>query len=288
MTPAERNMLDTFLQYGDHFSNSKIIFMGKEEGLGQHLETAAIPARMSLLTDPAYLSSRGYVNGINHTQGWYITDGGCLGRALGDSPDTPSDFVQVISFQAYFYWLLQDDNRLIAKSRLGYDWKQYYSMFNTLGSGSHMIDYYPFPKISSSVIWSYYYQTEFPTSKKYYGFYCHDRFGTNNRWKILRNLFNNFPMEITISYIGYVNGNFLNQSFYTNLGFIFGKKMTTKNVNPSYAAYIDPSPKPIDFIIGDRVQNGKKQIVVQTPFFTRRQPKPMKYEDIAVISSWLP
>lgn len=280
MTRHEREVLERFLQYGDLFEKSKIIFLGKEEGTGGQGAAMAVPTRMDLFTNPAYALHREFVNHSNFDDGWFISDGRVLNQAWGGEFDDAPEYIQVIASQGYFHWIMQGGNRSLPETDRHYDWQSYVSNFNRVGTGSHMIDWYPFPAHNVGE-WPEEFHNQFRTREEYSRFY--DRGINNPRWITIKNLYQNYPMELTLSYIGYKGGKFLQQNFFEGLGFKFVKKLTD-SVNERFEMTINASNNPKPFMLGNRDTPNGTQAVVLTPFLGRL----FGYDDLNVVSSWLP
>ncbi|KKL45224.1 hypothetical protein LCGC14_2357820 [marine sediment metagenome] len=93
-------------------------------------------------------------------------------------------------------------------------------------------------------------------------------------------------MNITVSYIGVNNGNFLKLNFYINVGFANFITHNTGIINPAYHGPIIASAIPKKISIGERIRvdDNQKQTVVLTPFFGMGQ---LGYDDIDALSTWL-
>jgi len=280
LTIGQLQLFETFFQFGD-LANANLIFMGMEEGLDggtypklniDQLYSLAIDARNELCNNKTLFgSNKVSINGKNDDDGWYIKDSACLKHAQCISLGIP--YVhriirqkQTITMQARLHWLLQNNNRstdynLIDKQ----DFPAYPNLHNS-ASKAAMIDYFPLPNQGKSVF-PYQYKPLFTDRNSYAGHYNTLIRAINNRYRILENAYNSYPMKVSVSYAGIINGYFKLHAFYMSLGFIF-KTLNTSIVNPRFSKYIKPSSGGRDFLRGERVEeNGDIQIAILTPFF---------------------
>jgi hypothetical protein len=289
MSEQEKHILETFLQYGD-LKKARLVFVGLEEGLGIGKVQEAIDARMILSNDRSFLENRIYLNEENINDGWYISNALHLDQAreqAKNKPKTPLDEITpdyskslTMRMQARLHWLIQGNNRNENYVNIPSNFKSYKSL-NVPGSENAMIDVFPFPKVSANN-WPKEYKNQFSAKKDYYDHYCHP---DNIRMKIIRGLYDTFPLNISISYAGILKGDFKLRSFYESLGFEFGPNQYTNTLNPKYNGSIKPSKRPKPFAIGHRTnQLGIYQEAILTPFFGTGQ---ISFNDIDVISTWI-
>lgn len=289
VTVNQRDLLETFCQYGD-LKNAKLVFVGMEEGLGGNNADIEIRAREELFKNPIFSLNRIFVNGVNSKEGWYINDSTCLIQAqalakklsiatLSLIPNYSRS--QVMQNQARIHWLLQGENR--TKDYQPYQQKNFrnYPHLNKPNSESAMIDLLPFPnqgKLANE------YQILFSNKIQYENHYL----STNNRrLQIIKDIYDNYPIPLSINYFGFKNGNFPMQNFFVQkLNFRFHAFKNTSVVNPLLIGTpIKPSQKGVNFVIGKRI-NGKglEQKLVLTPFLGNGV---IARNDVDVISTWL-
>jgi len=297
MTPNQKSILEKFLQYGD-LVHANLIFMGYEEGVAKlpppHDVEICVKARELLHNNLIYKNCRIYVNGFNDRHGWYINN------ALWTLPGTPLTHatndaikilgytfawnpptVNVINMQTRLYWLLQGNNRTVnytVHNKTAYNKNGY-----NPNIGRHMIDFYPFPKRSKKSWDNVLNINGINNLNSYYSYYNNYN---NNRTQILTNLYNNLSMDYTVSYLGKNKGNFLGLNFYRTLGFGNFQLHNTGQIHNNYRAYIKPSNKPKEFLLGQRIRQKDKNLqkVVLTPFFGNGA---FGYDDIDALSTWL-
>lgn len=296
LTIGQLQLFESFLQYGD-LAHADLIFMGMEEGLDggsyphlniNQLHSLANDARRELLTNSIFAPNRVFLNGINEVDGWYINDSGCLKHAQCIVLGIP--YVrriirqkQTITMQARLHWLLQNNNcstgyNLITKQ----DFPAYPNLHNSLSKAA-MIDFLPLPNQGANVF-PYTCPPLFTDRITYERHYHTLNSAINNRYKILENAYNSYPMKVSVSYTGIKNGKFKLEDFYISLGFNF-TRLNTGTVNPRFSGYIKPSPGKRDFLRGERIKkNGDIQIAILTPFFGMGQ---LLKTDIDVISTWV-
>ncbi len=288
MTDKEKEILETFLQYGD-LEKAKIVFVGLEEGLGSGTVKEAIDARMFLQNDKIFKENSVYLNRENINDGWYVSNALCLDLARDKAlhkqfkplhkitPDYSNSLT--MRMQARLHWLIQGDNRTNNYFNMP-DFKAYNNL-NVQGSENAMIDIYPFPKVAANN-WPKEYQNQFNSKREYYNYY---NLPDNIRIKIIKRLYDSYPLNISIGYAGILKGEFKLKFFYESFGFEFGKKQFTNVVHPKYIGPIRPAAKPKPFIVGYRTnQKGIYQKAILTPFFGNGQ---ISYNDIDVISTWI-
>jgi len=287
MTNQEKQILETFCQYGD-LANADVVFVGMEEGLAGNTAGIEIQARIKLYTNPVFSANRIFINGKNYQDGWYINDSTCLIKAQALAKRNSIGKLnlaanysksQAMQNQARMHWLLQGENRTTDYQPYDHATFKSYNNLNKPGSKSAMIDILPFPnqgKLAKG------YQNMFPTRKKYVGYY----YSSNSpRMKVIKNLYNQFPLPLSISYSGYKKRVFqLKDFFEKQLDFKFRSIQNTSKVNKGFQN-IKPSGNPNDFIIGKRTKQDKSiQKVLLTPFWGSGQ---ISRNDIDVFSSWL-
>lgn len=291
---ADIDLFETFLQYGD-LVNSKLIFIGREEGLaGDYFPgmsalakyNLALKARRLLFAGTKFASNRVFVYGTNANDGWYINDSDCLKHAQWDVLygtsyiKSPVAEPKVIELQARFYWLMQGSNRSSGYKSITSQTFSICPYLHTLNNAA-MIEYYPLPYVDT---FPYIYPPIFTDLKTYEKHYNTLNSAINNRYRILKNAYNTYPMDVSIAYTGIIGGQFKLYAFYYSLGFRFITHNTSV-VNPTFSNYISPSPNGTNFLRGERIkENGEKQIVILTPFFGRWT---ITNEDVDVISSWV-
>ncbi len=296
LTSGSLPPFDTFLQYGD-LANANLVFMGMEEGLDggsyPHLNVnqlyyLAIEARRELLYNPIFAPNRVFLNGKNHDDGWYINDSKCLKIAqciVLRIPYIPKVIRQAptITMQARLHWLLNNDNRSIDYPSINeQDFPAYPNLHNLLSKAA-MIDFLPLPNQGVNAF-PYSYPGLFYDRRTYKSHYNILNGAINNRYSILENVYNIYPMKVSVSYTGINNGRFKLEDFYISLGFNF-KTLNTGIVNPRFSKYIKPSPGKRDFLRGERKkENGDIQVAILTPFFGMGQ---LLNTDIDVISTWV-
>lgn len=296
LNPIDFKLFETFLQYGD-LANANLIFMGMEEGLDggtypsliiDKLYSLAFDARNELLNNPSFASNRVFLNGKSDIDGWYINDSKCLKRAQCNVLGIPYVHKiirqkQTITMQARLHWLLQNNNRttdyqLITKQ----DFPAYANLHNS-SSGASMIDFFPLPNHGVGVF-PYTFPSLFCDRISYERHYNTLNEVINNRYRILKNAYDSYPMKVSVSYTGKIGGKFRLKDFYISLGFKFNL-LNTGLVNPRFSGYISPSQGKRDFLRGERInEKGETQIAILTPFFGNGQ---ISYNDIDVISTWI-
>ena len=292
LSEEELLLFETFLQYGD-LENAKLVFIGMEEGLGRCCITTAINARIELATSDFFKHSIVFLNGIDFKDGWYLNDSDYLDCAI---KKVCPDYIKIqeshdstMRFQSRMHWLLQNNNRTSNYRDIV---NQNFGKYNNLhkpGSNSAMIDYFPLLKVGATSF-PYAPNSKFSDRDSYYK-YFKKHCDKNNRWIILKNIYDKYPMAVSIVYSGIENYQFRLKAFYDELRFSFEHELEseqyTDSVQPDYSKYINPSKpeKRRKFLLGNRVNdNGAKQIVVLTPFFGQGQ---ISNNDIDVISSWI-
>lgn len=292
LSKHEQEMLETFLQYGD-LANAELVFVGMEEGLGGNNACIEVLARKELFTNPIFNANRIFINGRNFYDGWYINDSTCLIKAQALAKGNSitnlnlaanySKF-QAMQNQARMHWLLQGTNRTNNYVSYNHDFFKSYNNLNKPGSKSAMIDILPFPNQGNL---AKEYQNIFSNRKGYEAYY---KSPNSPRMRIIKYLYDHFPLPRSICYYGYEKGVFgLQKFFQTQLGFRFGAiKDTQKDVNPAFPK-IKPTQnaklQPRYFIIGERTkQDNSIQKVVLTPFWGNGH---IYRNDIDVFSSWL-
>jgi hypothetical protein len=300
LSPAPLSLFETFLQYGN-LASANLVFIGKEEGLDggthRHLNTnqlyyLAVEARRVLLNHPIFAPHRVFLNGIDSVDGWYINDTKCLAHAqdivLNILPHVPMPPIHQFTMakQARLHWLLQGNNRSIDYHLIATMHFARYGHFHTLAGNTAMIDYFPLPNENAGDI-PYSCPARFINRRTYETYYKNLPPAINDRFRILRNAYDSCPMNISIAYTGIQNDIFRLQRFYETIGFVFGGRLYTDSVNPTFAGYIKPTPfaQRQPFLMGTRVNNNKdNQKVILTPFFGRWT---IRNSDIDVISSWI-
>jgi hypothetical protein len=289
ITVNQRDLLETFCQYGD-LKKAKLVFVGMEEGLGGNNADIEIRAREELFNNPIFSSNRIFVNGKNSKDGWYINDSTCLIKAqalakkisiatLSLIPDYSRS--QAMQNQARIHWLLQKDNR--TKDYEPYKQENFknYPHLNKPTSESAMIDLLPFPnqgELASE------YQVLFSNKIKYENHYLSTK---NKRLQIIKDIYEKYPIPLSINYSGFKNGKFPMQDFFEKkLGFKFHAFKNTSVVNPLLIGTpIKPSKIVRFFVIGEREnEKGLEQKLVLTPFLGMGQ---FARNDVDVVSTWL-
>jgi hypothetical protein len=286
--------LETFLQYGDPTS-ANLIFIGLEEGTGGEPLHLCLKARFKLLTDDRFANHVQFINNKSICDGWFLSDSRCLDQAhniIGGLPFVPlsempqdGEDILVMLMQARLHWLLRNNNRQQGYLNINNINFPYYVLHRS-GVDSAMIDFYPYLKQTAND-WPEIYKLNFENASEYYTYYDVFNEAVNNRYRIIKNLYESFPMSVSVSYAGYRDGVFLHEAFFSKLGFSFNSLQHTDEVHPAYAEYIKHDPKLTirDFKIGQRTNNkGKIQKAVLTPFFGQGR---LAYNDLDVISTWL-
>jgi hypothetical protein len=289
ITEEDKIMLETFFQYGD-LRNADIVFVGMEEGLGGNTAEVEISARRELFHNQCFNGDREFINGVNSDDGWYINNSACLIKAQRlaknqsiENIDLTPDYAmsQAMQNQARMHWLLQGNNRTTDYEEYDHEYFKNYKKLNRPNSRSAMIDILPFPNQGGL---AEEYQNFFPTRKEYERHYLHE---DNIRLRIIKKIYDEFPIPLSINYSGYRKGDFpLRNFFEEQLDFIFGDKKYTSEVNPELIGTpISPSENERPFIIGTRTnKKGSVQKIVLTPFWGNGQ---IARNDIDVISTWL-
>lgn len=296
LTIEQLQLFETFLQYGD-LAYANLIFMGMEEGLDglsypdmenvNHLYSLAIDARRKLLDDESYKSTRVFLNGKDFKDGWYINDSKYLTNA--QALITPAKYVApkpslTIWMQARMHWLLKDKkNRLENYSLIPKDFNDYkYSL--SKANNNALIDYFPLPNHGKGAF-PYEYGSLFTNRQTYESYYNRLCVG-NNRYRILKNAYDNNPMKVSFSYSEFKKGIFGLHKFYSSLDFVFDPPYNTNMVKEGYTGPIQPNlEKGKQFLIGKRKNlKGMDQKVILTPFWGTGQ---FSYNDIDVVSTYV-
>jgi hypothetical protein len=262
-----------FFQYGD-LANADYIFVGREEGLGREDVATNIKRRLDWANNkPFYIR---YI-GEDNSSGYYIYDVDAADKALGKKPILPD---ATMRFQSRVKLLLDNDNDVSLANQEDLLLDVYYHTLNRPTSNTAMLDFYPIPM-----------QNNFPFDIEGLGFstyrnvekfreYCHSE--SSSRIKILKYMYDNFKMRVSIVYAGISNSKFRLQEFYEEIVFSFDQ-YDTSMVHPSYLGRVDSSDKPKPFLIGKR--SSKQQWAFLTPFFGGGQ---LSFNDIDVIATWIP
>lgn len=288
LSDEEKRILETFCQYGD-LANAKLIFVGMEEGLGGNNAEVEVLARRELFLNPIFDSNRIFINGQDFEEGWYIDDSSCLikaqalaqGGAIANLNLTPDNSKsQPMQNQARMHWLLQGENRTNDYQPYKNEDFIHYEYLHMPRSENAMIDVLPFPNQGELAA---VYQNLFDNREIYEKYY---NLKDSPRMRVIKYLYNHYPLPLSISYSGYKLGVFkLKDFFEKQLGFEFEKIKDTSKVNPKLLnTPITASENPRNFIIGRRVQDGSVQKAVLTTFWGTGQ---IARNDIDVISTWL-
>lgn len=301
MKKEEFEMLETFLQYGN-LKEAKIVFVGMEEGLAgrpgvknteetdEEKLRVALDARMQLLNNKLFNNNRVFVNGKDSKDGWYINNSTLLSQSWQlirgeDMIESPDDYPGgTMKMLARIHWLLQNNNRTDGYKAMPKTFADYQNL-NKPDGDSAMIDIFPFPKKSTGA-WPKEYKKvdikdEFKNKNKYYTHYKEEG---NNRVRIIKNLYDNYPINCSIVYAGINKDIFKLESFYESLGFKF-ETHNTGETHIDYKGPIVPGKNIRIFKIGKRINSKNiEQRVFLTPFFGNGQ---ISNADIEVISTWI-
>lgn len=272
--------------------------MGMEEGLDggnfpnltiDEKYSLALKSREILFHNASFYLTRYFINGVDGKDGWYINDSAKLkvAQKLAHSslkfPYAPKSIRNslTVAMQARLDWLLKDDNRTTNyKSISKIKFTKCLNLHDP-ESNTAMIDYYPLP---NQDLFPYTYPPLFTDRITYERHYNTLNNAINNRYRILENAYNTYPMKVSVSYAGIKYGKFKLEDFYVALGFEFTTHNTGK-VNSFISSSIKPSKKGRDFLRGERKkENGDIQVVILTPFFGQGQ---ISNNDIDVISTWI-
>lgn len=301
MTQQEFDTLETFLQYGD-LKTAELVFVGLEEGLGgNHNIQHALDARTQLMSHEIFNEYRGYINKVDTSEGWFIKDSRCLEQAFDiiDNKNVRSlqDVIvdnksPIMKLQARLHWLLQDENRSSNYSEISNENFRHYESLHRKDSKSAMIDFFPFPRQrTKNEKIDLYKECEgiekFKSMNAYYKHYENHYEADDKRYNILKGLYDNLPMKISVAYSGTNGVKFKLEKFYRDLGFSNFKEHCTDKVNKGYNKDIKGTHFLLrqPFYIGERInKKSERQIVVLTTFFGQYTSK----NDIDVISTWLP
>jgi hypothetical protein len=290
LNEEELLLFETFLQYGN-LKNASLVFIGIEEGLGEGDITLAIKSRQELHNNDSLKKHIVYINEKNIIDGWYLTEASFLrdaqniiqGIPIGNRQDLKTRQKQTMSGQARIHWLMQGDNRSLNYSTITKQDFPSYDVLHNETSKSSMIDYFPLPKYNEN---EYPFALEgiYRTKKSYYKHYNTLDSVINNRFRILKNVYNKYPMNVSIVYAGIKNFRFKLKPFYESLGFDFAVKYTNV-LNPAYLGPIIVPTKGQVFLLGHRTVNGYTQIAILTPFLGQGR---ISNAEIDVISTWIP
>lgn len=287
LTVRQYEYFERFFQYGN-LKQAKYVFVGFEEGLGQESIEHVIQSRLEFEQEVAsaveYLPERiQYRQEPGQLPAYYISD---VDRAAvyttRSSYRNYEDYRKrlpvdlTMSMQATMKLLADSDFRFLDitdKQRARRDC--FFDVLHKPGSGTAMIDRYPLPK-----------QGKFPYRvdglfRNFDQYIAYNNRSDNRRLQILKGLYDEFPMNVSIGYAGISRGEFKLRPFYEQLGFAFERKDTSM-VHPDYEGVVTPVlQKPKPFLVGVRERTGQKAIL--TPFFGMGQ---MSYDDLYVIATW--
>jgi hypothetical protein len=281
-------MLESFIQYGNPV-NAKYIFVGLEEELNNcESYELSLNSRLNLMRNFPY--DVGYIHTNKYFgNGWFLKDPATLENAYRKENESISGNVimeprpvndMTLNIQKRIFWLME--NRLHFADVNNQDFSNRNLLSNNINTS--LVSYFPFPKNpQSNIVFKLEGVELWNTSEEYYNYFL-----TNDtlRKKILIDVYDTFPLNISFVYAGIKEGKFILRDFYTNLGFIFEEKFTD-TVHPDYAGIIAPTQvkKRKKFLIGHRNTLKGVQHAILTPFFGEGQ---LTDNDIDVIASWVP
>ena len=287
LTNEELNIFERFFQYGN-YEKAKYIFVGIEEGLCRNGYKAAIESRLLLASK--YKNEIEYFNkneGIK--AGWYVNNSELLPRVEHEVINPKESLQEYLNGRALDFtmrmhirlaMLLESpmkDGRLDFSGLDHFRKKAKHYKIHAEESQTAMFDFFPLPKQGK---FPYIVNGKFENEKEYRAYYLTNK--SNERAKLIRTMYDQFPMNISFVYTGISRGKFKVLQFYEEvLGFQFKETYTTGRVHEEYRDVIEPSTKPKPFMIGKRSTG---QIAVLTPFLGPRQ---MGYNDLNVVATWL-
>lgn len=290
LTKEELIVFESFFQYGN-YETAKYIFVGKEEGLdGQSLETG-IKTRLLMAND--YKDRIQYLQkeqGI--TTGWYTYDETLLRTAqfesLNNADMTIDEFINrpgtsitmnmqkrmAILFESPLKNNLLDFEHANEFKHCGY--RSY--PIHSKDRQTAMFDFFPLPKQGA---FRYKVKDLFSKESQYYSYYMNNF--ENKRARMIKYLYDHFPMNLSFVYTGIQNGKFRALKFYEEVLKFSFEQYSTGEIPKEYQHVLQPKGKPKNFLIGYR-NNG--QIAVLSPFWGPGSGLITSYNDIDILAAW--
>ncbi|MEN1985542.1 hypothetical protein [Paenibacillus hubeiensis] len=288
LSEDEFHQFETFMQYGN-LRDAKYVFVGMEEGLWRFNYDENLEGRLDFLSQ-----HHEFVHYVDEKHGyeggWYVTDthsapalltainGSLKKRGRPESWELDRKIDQTMRMQIRLAALLEANlDFSVLKYFTKNDDYSTYPLHKRDGETA-MFDWYPLPK-KSKTDFPYVVSGKFENSREYYNYY--DNHATNRK-QLIRNLYDHYPMNISIIYVGKDRGQFKLLKHYEDLGFEFHEYST--GTIPS-GLDLQPGNKPKMFMIGRRTRvDGHLQLAVMTPFLGMGQ---CSFDDINVIAAWL-
>ncbi|WEG13415.1 hypothetical protein PU629_03335 [Pullulanibacillus sp. KACC 23026] len=265
LSKDDYELFECFFQYGD-IERADLVFVGREEGLARESAQKNFEERLELFRSNN--DGLGYIEqDRDKLGGFYVKDIGIYDSESGDSP-----FDQVMRYQTRIKYLL-DHN-----FKLGNNLKKYREdVLHRPDSKTAMFDYFPLPKQGN---FSYQLSEELPFTKRTYSEY--QKSEQSRRKKLIKEMYDRYPMKVSWVYAGIENHGFRLQSVYEDLGFEFEEEIKIEP-HEDYKDLVPRSNKISRFFkIGKR--KGENQFVILTPFLGNRQ---INNDEVDAITTWV-
>jgi hypothetical protein len=276
----EFDLLESCFQYGN-LKEARYVFVGKEEGLdeqniwenyeGRKSWFNLIPEHIKYI-DSSMDMKKGYYIDSSLKAGW-IREGKDMEFETFKKMDMSRKKIRVLEAEARImvlvkegFHLLDSCNQDLFKSKIH---EYYFENLFTPNGETAMFELYGLPRQKNR---KFIYEN-FP-----------ERVITPHRQEIIKQIYERFPMNISIIFAGISKKHFIAQEFYEDLGFKFIAKDTSM-VNPDYSQQVTPANKPKPFLIGSKENNKQHAIII--PFIGVPGKSNCNKEDLYVIASWI-
>ncbi|MFT8323249.1 MAG: hypothetical protein ABF649_20490 [Bacillus sp. (in: firmicutes)] len=267
LTKKDYELFESFFQYGD-FENADLVFVGKEEGLDRKTPLETFHNQINLFQ--SHSEGFGYIRKAEDVLGgFYIKN-----LELTDDNSVEHAFDATMRLQTRIKYNIDKNFPVIENLR------QYRNdVLHRPNSRTAMFDFFPLPKQGS---FPYILDSCLPfyTERTYRDY---QKSGQSKRKKLIKEMYDSYPLKLSWVYTGISNGNFILKDVYVDFGFVF-QEYNTSMVHPNSKHIVSPNlNEPKTFLIGERKMGSKTQYAIISPFLSSRQ---LSDDDVDVITTW--
>ncbi len=281
LTREEYEVFEYFFQYGP-IKSAEYLFVGMEEGLGRDSIYDVIKTRSNRIQNtPELVDYLGNERVIS--QGYYLNDLGEACRLETGLQLSEVKLDSTMSMQAHVKLLL-DTNfeflKVLEKEQQKFRIECFYNTLHAKDSNTAMIDRYPLPCQGG---FPYVCDGLFQNKEEYLNY---NNNAENPRVKIIENMYDRLPLNVSLVFAGIKQKEFKLKSFYEEMKFQFNGDKSFAEVAPGYEDIVPSVQESASkFTVGKRERpDGQLQYVILTPFLGVGQ---LSYKELNVITTWV-